>query len=273
MEKRKTIHKIEVAVLLTIAVLVLIPYVWMIMTSFKTSKDYLMHSSSLWPRAWTLEGYKKVFTGSPFFKWFLNSLLVTGSITTIVIFTSTMAGFVFAKYNFRHNEVWFAVILATMMVPSQVTMIPNFLIVLNLGLYNKLTALIVPQMVRMFGVFLCRQAIEDIPDSLCEAAKIDGASDFMIYRKIILPNLKPTISSLGIFTALAMWNDYLNPLIMLNDVENMTLPIAMNYFANQYTADMGATMAAATLMTLPMLILFLLFQRQFIEGSTLSGIK
>ena len=145
MEKRKTIHKIEVAVLLTIAVLVLIPYVWMIMTSFKTSKDYLMHSSSLWPRAWTLEGYKKVFTGSPFFKWFLNSLLDTGSITTIVIFTSTMAGFVFAKYNFWHKEVWFAVILATMMVPSQVTMIPNFLIVLNLGLYNKLTALIVPQ--------------------------------------------------------------------------------------------------------------------------------
>ena len=106
MEKRKTIHKIEVAVLLTIAVLVLIPYVWMIMTSFKTSKDYLMHSSSLWPRAWTLEGYKKVFTGSPFFKWFLNSLLVTGSITAIVIFTSTMAGFVFAKYNFWHKEVW-----------------------------------------------------------------------------------------------------------------------------------------------------------------------
>lgn len=273
MKKRRIMHEIEVAVLLAAALLVLIPYVWMIMTSFKTSKDYLMHASSLWPKAWTLDGYRKVFTSSPFFQWFLNSLLVTGSITVIVIFTSTLSGFVFAKYDFWHKEVWFAVILATMMVPSQVTMIPNFLIILHLGLYNKLAALIVPQMVRMFGVFLCRQAIEDIPNSLCDAAKIDGASDFMIYRKIILPNLKPTISSLGIFTALAMWNDYLNPLIMLNDVENMTLPIAMNYFANQYTADMGATMAAATLMTLPMLIVFLLFQRQFIEGSTLSGIK
>lgn len=273
MKKRKFVHKIEVAVLLLISFLVLIPYIWMIMTSFKTSKDYLVNAASLIPRDWTLDGYRKVFSSSPFTKWFVNSLIVTGSITIIVIFTSTLAGFVFAKYKFKYKEVWFGIILATMMVPSQVTMIPNFLIVLKLGLYDKLAALIVPQMVRMFGIFLCRQAIEDIPDSLCEAAKMDGAGDFRIYRNVILPNIKPTISSLGIFTALAMWNDYLNPLIMLNDVDNMTLPIAMNYFANQYTADMGATMAAATLMTLPMLILFLLFQKQFIEGSTLTGIK
>lgn len=273
MKRRKMIDKAKVAVLLVFACLVLVPYVWMVMTSFKTSKDYLMHAASLWPGDWTLDGYRKVFEGSPFIKWFVNSLLVTGSVTIIVIFTSTLSGFVFAKYQFRGKELWFAVILATMMVPSEVTMIPNFLIILKLGLYNKLAALIIPKMVRMFGVFLCRQAIEDIPDSLCEAAKMDGAGDFMIYFRIILPNLKPTISSLGIFTALSTWNDYLNPLIMLNDVDRMTLPIAMNYFANQYVADMGATMAAATLMTLPMLILFLLFQRRFIEGSTLSGIK
>lgn len=273
MKKRRMIFSLEVALLLCIAAAVLVPYVWMIMTSFKTGKDYLMHSASLWPQEWTLAGYKKVFFDSPFVQWFLNSAIVTGSVTAIVIFTSTLAGFVFAKYRFRWKEAWFAVILATMMVPSQVTMIPNFLIVLKLGLYNKLAALIIPHMVRMFGVFLCRQAIEDIPDSLCEAAKIDGAGDFTIYWRVILPNMKATISSLSIFTALSTWNDYLNPLIMLNDVENMTLPIAMNYFANQYVADMGATMAAATLMTVPMLIVFLLFQRQFIEGSTLSGIK
>lgn len=164
-------------------------------------------------------------------------------------------------------------ILATMMVPSQVAMIPNLLIILNLDLYNKLTALIVPQMVRMFSVFLCKQAIEGIPDSLYEATKTDGASDFMIYQGIVLPSLRPTISSLGIFAALAMWNDYLNLLIMLSDVENMIPPIAMNYSTNQHAVDMGATMATIMSMTLPILILFLLFQRQFIEGSTLSGIK
>lgn len=273
MKRRKVIHEIQVVILLIVAAIVLVPYLWMITTSFKTSKDYLMNSASLWPSEWTLNGYIKVFTDSPIASWFLNSVIVTGSVTLIVLFTSSITGFVFAKYNFRHKEIWFGLILATMMVPTQVTMIPNFLIVLNLGLYNKLAALIVPQMVRMFGIFLCRSAIEDIPDSLCDAAKIDGASDFMIYWKIILPNLKATLSSLAIFTALAMWNDYLNPLIMLNDVENMTLPIAMNYFANQYVADMSATMAAATSMTVPMIILFLIFQKQFIKGSTLSGIK
>lgn len=212
-------------------------------------------------------------TKAPFLQWLWNSLVVSISTVMAVLFTSTLTGFVFAKYRFRGKEIIFAIILATMMVPAQVTMIPSFLIINQLGLYNKLSALIIPALVRSFGIFLCRQFIEDIPDSLCEAAKIDGASDIRIYAQIILPNIKPAIGSLTIFTFLATWNDYLTPLIRLNEMKKMTLPLALSFFTTQYSADTSATMAVATLIMVPVLIVFIAFQKQFIKGVTLSGMK
>ena len=167
----------------------------------------------------------------------------------------------------------FWLLLATMMVPSQVTMIPGFLIINAIGLYDSLSGLIVPAFVSAFGIFLCRQFCEDIPDSLCEAALIDGAGPVFMYIKIMLPLMKPCLAALGIFTFLGTWNDYLMPLIILEKTRNMTLPVALSFFSGQHSNDMGTVMAAAALIMMPVTILFLCFQRQFIKGIALTGTK
>ncbi|HHW49386.1 MAG TPA: carbohydrate ABC transporter permease [Clostridiaceae bacterium] len=245
----------------------------MLLTSFRSTTEILRHSERIWPINWTVAGYIKVFTRAPFFKWFRNSVIITGSVTLAVLFTSTITGFIFAKYQFKYKNTLFFIILASMMVPSQVTMVPSFLIVNWLGLYNKLTALIIPALVSSFGIFLCKQFIEDIPDSLCESAKIDGAADFTIYFRIILPQIRPAIGALAVFTFLGTWNDYLGPLIMLSEVERMTLPLALSFFNSQHSTDINATMSAATLVMLPVTIVFIAFQNQFIKGVSLTGIK
>ena len=151
-----------------------------------------------------------------------------------------------------------------MMVPPQVTMIPRYLIIQDIHLFNTIWALIVPGLVSAFSVYLARQFIEDIPDSLCEAARLDGAGPLRIYWHVILPNIKPAIGAIGIFTAMMHWNDYLNPLLMLNDKTKMTLPLGLVIFDNGHTTDLAATMAAAALVMVPMVVVFVLFQKQFI---------
>ena len=200
-------------------------------------------------------------------------MFVTVCVTAAVILTSTLIGFVFAKYEFRGKKILFVLLLATMMVPPQVTMIPRYLMIQKMHLFNTRWALVVPGLVSAFSIYLARQFIADIPDSLCEAAKIDGAGPFRIYWNVILPNIRPAIGSIGIFTAMMHWNDYLNPLLMLNDMEKMTLPLGLVIFDNQRSMDLSATMAAATLIMLPMIVIFLIFQKQFIKGMTMSGIK
>ncbi len=152
-------------------------------------------------------------------------------------------------------------------------MIPRYLMIQKMHLFNTRWALIVPGLVSAFSIYLARQFIADISDSLCEAAKIDGAGPLRIYWHVVLPNIKPAIGSIGIFTAMMHWNDYLNPLLMLNDMEKMTLPLGLVIFDSQRSTDLSATMAAATLIMLPMIIIFLMFQKQFIKGMTMSGIK
>jgi ABC-type glycerol-3-phosphate transport system permease component len=203
----------------------------------------------------------------------MNSLVVSVSVTLLVLFTSSLAGYIFAKYQFPLKNLLFWLILASMMVPFSVTMIPNFLIVNRLGLYDSLSALIVPMMVSGFGIFLCRQFCEDIPDSICEAAKIDGAGDLRIYFTIILPLLRPCLAALAIFTFLESWNDYLRPLIMLEKVDSMTLPVALSFFSTQHGSDLSATMSAASLVMLPVTVVFLIFQKHFIKGIALTGTK
>jgi len=256
-----------------VVLVVLAPYILMLLTALRSTKEIRQHPLEVLPRVWTLENYIRVLTQTPFWSWFRNSTVITVSVTLGQLFTSTIAGFVFAKYQFKFKDLTFWTILATMMVPGQVTMIPGFLVITKLGLYNKLSALIIPAMTTAFGIFLCRQFIEDVPDSLCEAAKIDGAGDFFIYSRIILPLIRPAIGSLAIFCFLATWNDYLGPLIMLGDLDRMTLPLALNYFNTQHSTDTGAQMAAAALVMLPVTVVFLLFQKQFIKGIAISGMK
>jgi ABC-type glycerol-3-phosphate transport system permease component len=163
--------------------------------------------------------------------------------------------------------------MATMMVPAQTTMIPSFLIIQRLGLYDNLFALVVPSLVGGFGIFLCRQFIEDIPDSMVEAASIDGAGHMRIYFQVILPLIKPALSALAIFTFLGKWNDYLNPLLYLSDTRRMTMPLALSFFTSQRQSDIGAVMAAATLVMLPVTAVFLAFQKQFVRGISITGMK
>lgn len=269
----KKYHYVIIAFLSVFSVIMMYPMVWMLMTSFKSNSEIRRNRTRFFPEEWTIEGYKTAFEKAPIGQWFLNSIIIVGVITAAVILTSTLIGYVFAKYDFKGKKILFVILLATMMVPPQVTMIPRYLMIQEMHLFNTRWALIVPGLVSAYSIYMARQFIADIPDSLCEAAKMDGAGPFRIYWNVVLPNIKPAIGSIGIFTAMMYWNDYLGPLLMLNDMDKMTLPLGLVIFDSQRTSDLAATMAAASMMMMPMIIIFIMFQKQFIKGMTMSGIK
>ena len=250
------------------------PFIWMVLISFKVREE-IARGNTFLPEIWTIQNYLTVFTRPDVFilSWFRNSVVVTATATTIVLFTSSLVGFVFAKFNFRFKNGLFWFLLATMMVPAQTTMIPSFLLINGIGLYDKLGALIIPGMVAGFGIFLCRQFIADVPDSLCEAALIDGAGAFYVYFRIIVPLIRPAIGALAIFTFLQYWNDYMTPLLYLNRPQNMTMSLAIQFFSDNRARDVGAIMAVATLVMLPVTIVFLIFQKQFIRSVAITGMK
>jgi multiple sugar transport system permease protein len=250
----------------------MLPYVRMILDSFKTRVE-IMKGTTMFPKKFILDNYRMVFQKTPIVNWFFNSLWTSTLVTVVTLFTSSLAGFVFAKYEFKGKQLIFWFIMATMMVPAQTTMIPSFLIIQKLGLYDNLFALVFPSLVGGFGIFLCKQFIEDIPDSMVEAASIDGAGNMRIFFMVILPLIKPTLSALAIFTFLGKWNDYLNPLLYLSDISRMTMPLALSFFTNQRGSDFGGVMAAATLVILPVTIVFLCFQKQFVRGISITGMK
>ncbi len=273
MGKRSHLNQIIIGAIMTfVSAVMFFPFLWMVLNSFKTRVEINTGRSFL-PEEWVINNYFTVFDTVPFASWLRNSVIVTiiGVVTTLL--TSTLVGFIFAKYKFRFKNACFWFVLATMMVPSQVTMIPSFLLISNIGLYDSLSALFIPKMVGGFGIFLCKQFIEEVPDSLCEAAVIDGAKDFYIYRSIILPLIRPAIGALAIFTFISFWNDYLSPLLYIALPENMTMSLAISFFSTARATDAGAVMACATLIMLPMLIIFLVFQKQFIKGIAMTGIK
>jgi ABC-type glycerol-3-phosphate transport system permease component len=225
------------------------------------------------PEKWIISGYVTVLTESPFFRWFFNSLIVSVAVTAIVDFTSALGGYIFAKFNFKLKNVLFIIILSTMMVPFQVTMIPTYLICGKLGILNSLFSLIIPSMVSGFGIFLSKQFIENVPNELIEAGRIEGAGEFCIFSKIIVPTIKPTIAALTIFTFMGKWNDYVWPLIAINNQEKMTVPLALDFFNTSRIMDYNSTISAGILVMLPVIVVYLIFQRQFIEGLTLTGMK
>ncbi|HWR22413.1 MAG TPA: carbohydrate ABC transporter permease [Feifaniaceae bacterium] len=261
------------AILAAAAVVIVVPYLWMLSNSFKTTRETLVDSSHLLPQEFTLDGYKKVLTESPFFSWLKNSLIVACVNTVAVLFTSSLVGYIFSRFEFRGKKFLFALLLFTMMLPAQVTMITTFILVDGIGLYDSLWALILPAFVNAFGVYLCKQFCDEIPRELMESARIDGAGNFRVYWRIVLPQIRPALGALAIFTFLEYWNDYLNPLIYLSSAENMTLPLALSYFSTQHSANLSATMAAAALIMIPAAVVFIIFQKQFIKGISMTGMK
>lgn len=260
-------------ILIIMALVIIIPYVWMLSNSFKTSKEALTDPGHLLPKEFTTQGYQRVLIDSPFFAWLGNSLFVTILNTFAVLFTSSLIGYVFSKYSFKSKNVLFTILLATMMVPAQSTMIPSFILINELGLYNSLWALIIPALFSVFGIYLCKQFCDEIPKELLESAKIDGAGDFRIYFKVVIPQIRPALGALGIFTFLEHWNDYLRPLIYLNSTGKMTLPLALSYFSDQHSTDLTSTMAASALIMIPVAIVFIIFQKQFVKGLSMTGMK
>jgi multiple sugar transport system permease protein len=272
--RRPSVGAIALYVMLSLgAIVMLTPLLQMITTSFKTSGEALRVPPTLLPDNPTLDAYRTVLTQAPFALWFRNSVVVAVSVTALILFTSSLAGYIFAKFKFPGRDLLFTLLLGTLMVPFPVVLIPIYLIVNNLHLLNTLFALIVPSTVSAFGIFLMRQFIAAIPDDLIDAARLDGASEFGIYWQLIRPQLGPAMGALGIFTFLASWNDYLWPLIAINDQDKMTLPLALAFFNSSHATRYDLVMAAAVLIVLPVIAAFLFFQRQFINALVLSGIK
>lgn len=271
--KNYKLRLIGFLILMFFVVIFLAPYFWMLSNSFKSTKEILLEPNHLLPEHFTLDSYKKVLFESLFFIWFNNSAIVSIIDTLVILFSSSIIGFVLSKYKFKLNQPFFALVLATMMVPVTAVIIPNFMLISSLGWYDRIVSLIVPTFFNAFGIFLCKQYIDDIPKELFESAMLDGASDMKIYTQIVLPMIRPALGSLTIFTFLGIWNDYETPLIYLNTSKNMTLPLALSYFNNQHISDLSATMAAASLIMFPVTILFLIFQKEFIKGIAMTGMK
>jgi multiple sugar transport system permease protein len=256
-------------------VVTLLPFVWAILTSFKSSSEIIRVPPTFLPQHWTLQSYQTIFNDPrvPLARFFSNSLFVAIMHVGITLFTSSLAGFIFAKYKFWGKDIIFAYILAQMMIPFQIVMIPSYLILVKLHLVNSLWGLIIPSMVDAFGIFLMRQFIESIPNELMDAARIDGAGEFTIYWRIILPQLGAPLAALGIFSFMAVWNDYLWPLIVITTHERRTLPLLLSWYNNAHGTRYDLTMAASVLVLLPILLVYILFQRWIVRGVALTGFK
>jgi multiple sugar transport system permease protein len=253
----------------------LVPFAWMILASFKTSGEIIRIPPTLWPEKPTLANYLTILNDPklPLERFYFNSLFVAGSVVAMTLFTSSLAGFIFAKYRFFGKNIMFGFILATLMIPFQVTMIPGYLILVKLKLIDSLWGLIVPSATSAFGIFLMKQFIEGVPNELLDAARIDGASEWRIYWRIVLPQIGPALATLGILTFMFNWNSYLWPLIVITTHERRTLPIVLTWYNSVHSQRLDLTMAASVLVVVPILIVYTLFQRWIVQGFALSGLK
>lgn len=262
-------------ILLAGATFTLLPFIWIILTSFKPASEIVRMPPTFFPDKWTFKSYQTIFTDPrvPLARFYLNSTFVTVMRVFITLFTSSLAGYIFCKYRFWGKNVLFVVILAQLMIPFQVIMIPEYLILVKLKLIDNLWGLIIPGMVDAFGIFLMRQFIESIPNEMIDAGRIDGASEFGIYWRIVLPQLGAALAALGIFTFLAVWNDYLFPLIVITTNEKRTLPLLLTWYSSQHSTRYDLTMAASVLVMLPILLAYVIFQRWIVRGVALTGFK
>jgi multiple sugar transport system permease protein len=253
----------------------LAPFVFVLLTSLKPASEIVRVPPTFVPERWTFEHYRTIFgdTRVPLARFYFNSLFVAVARVLITLFTSSLAGYVFAKFRFAGRGLIFGFILAQIMIPFQMVMIPAYLILVKLGLIDSLWGLIIPAMVDAFGIFLMKQFIESVPGELIDAGRIDGASEFGIYWRIVLPQLGAPLASLGIFTFMGSWNDYLWPLIVITTHENRTLPLLLTWYSSQHGSRPGLTMAAAVLVLLPILVMYVFFQRWIVGSVTQTGFK
>lgn len=272
--KRLVAHIVVYAVALTMVV----PFLWMIITSLKTDQEALSPAVSLLPHGpigqWQWSHYAEAVRSASLDRFYLNSVVVAVATTVLAVAHNALAGFAFSKLRFRGKRVLFGLTLATMMLPLQVFFIFAYIIAGRLGFIDNLQALIVPFMASGFGIFYMRQAIANVPDSLIEAGRIDGMSDMDLFWNLVRPTIWPAISALAIFSFINSWNSFFWPLIVADSVQTKTLPLAVAELASgRYVQSWPVRMAAGVILTLPLIVVFVVFQRAFVRGVTLTGLK
>lgn len=257
----------------TMALIAIFPFYWMIISSFRTNPEIFSTKLNLIPKSFIFKNYIDLFRTTNFPRWILNSMIVSVATTALGLFFSTFAGYAFAKYNFFAKNILFVIVFLMMAVPRFVTIIPIFKLMANLGLINTYWALILPFAINPFAVFLMRQYIKNIPDDLLDSARIDGCNELQIVIRIIMPVIKPSLGAAGIFILMMSWNDYLFPLILMTSENMMLFPVGLASLKTLYVVEYGMIMAGSFLSTLPLMIAFLLLQRQFIAGLTEGAVK
>ena len=272
---RRSSLKILLYLLLGIyALITLIPFLWALSASFKPLSEIVSGTANFLPQNFTLDNYKRIFLQEPLFlRWLLNSLLIAVSVTLFNLIFNSMAGYALARLQFRGRQMWFFLILAVLAVPTQVTLIPTFLILKSIGWLNSYQGMIVPSMINATFIFMMRQFFVNFPRELEEAAQLDGLSRFGTFRQIVLPLAKPALAAQAIFVFMGSWNNFLMPVVILFDPEMFTLPLGLNSFKGQYISYWNYIMAASMVFTLPVLAIYAFFNRYFIEGVTFTGGK
>ncbi|GAA0726458.1 carbohydrate ABC transporter permease [Clostridium malenominatum] len=247
------------------------PFLWMFSTSLKSGVD--IYNISLIPKRTTLEAYKYVIENTKFLTWFKNSFIIASITTISVLFFDTLVGYAFAKLEFKGKNALFLIILSTLMVPTEMLIIPWYMMVNELGWFNSYWSLLFPGLSSAFGIFLMKQFFEGVPNDLLEAARIDGLSEFGIFWRAAVPLVKPAISALAIFTFLGNWNAFLWPVIAVDSPDIYTLPVGLALFSGEAYNQWNLVMAGATIATIPILIVFFIFQKRIIDGIHLTGLK
>ncbi len=267
---KKIIRTISMLVILLV---IAFPFLWLIISSFKHEKDIISFPPRIFADSYTLDNYIKVWTTIPLLDYIKNTVIFAGGTVITSVFFDSLAGYAFARMRFKGKSVLFYFVLLTMMIPFQVFMIPLFIEVNLLGMLDTYAGLIIPRMTTAFGIFMMRSFFITLPDSLEEAARIDGLSEFNIFLKIMLPLSKPTLLSLGIFTLMNSWNDLLYPLILTSSSKMRTLPAGLALFTGQNISFYGPVMAGTVISMLPLLVVYIFAQKYFFQGTAMSGMK
>ncbi len=255
------------------AFVMVFPFVWMLIASLMSAGEIQLRPPVWLPATPQFNNYAELVESIPIARLYFNSLFTSGIIVFGVLLSSSLAGFAFAKYRFPGRELLFYLILATMMIPFFVTLIPVFFIVRQLGWIDTYQGLVIPGLTSAYGIFLMRQFMITVPDEIIDAARIDGASELSIYWRIVLPLIKPALATLGTFVFIGAWNNFLWPLLVLNSRELMTLPLGINSLRSLYADNTNLLMAGTAVSVLPMLFVFIYLQRYFIQGIALTGLK
>lgn len=269
----KTSQTVLHVVFLCGSVIVAFPFVWMILSSFKTTQEF--YQFGFWPSAFDFSAYQFVINETSFLRWYLNSAIVAVVVTITNIVFCSLIGYTLAKFKFKGRKTIFVAILCTLMVPTEMLVIPWYVSAVDLGLANSYLGILIPGVMEAFGIFLMRQFMDGVPDELLDAARVDGLGEFRVWWRIAMPLVKPAIAALGIVTFLGNWNAYLWPVIVIATDNMRTIPVGIASFATAQSSGVhwNVVMAMSVMTVVPMIIVFLMFQKQIVSGIALTGLK